>query len=286
MATLPGKIVLKLEILIRIGAFAGVLGVMALWEIAAPRRVVTIPRSLRWTNNLAIVALNSILLRLLFPTAAAGAAVFAAENLWGLFNYLDLQRSYKIVLCVILLDLTIYLQHVIFHALPMLWRLHRVHHTDLHFDVTTGVRFHPLEIILSMLIKITVIAALGPPVAAVVIFEILLNASSMFNHGNVRIPQPLDRLLRLIVVTPDMHRVHHSVEEIETNSNFGFNLSIWDRLFGTYRKQPALGHEKMIIGLETPRDVERCNTLPAMLAMPFTGTATGYAINQRRRNKE
>jgi sterol desaturase/sphingolipid hydroxylase (fatty acid hydroxylase superfamily) len=259
---------------------------MALWEIAAPRRTAAVPKSLRWTNNLAIVALNSVLLRLLFPTAAAGAAVFAAENLWGLFNYLDLERGYKIVLCVILLDLAIYLQHVMFHALPILWRLHRVHHTDLDFDVTTGVRFHPIEIIVSMLIKITVIAALGPPVAAVVIFEILLNASSMFNHGNVRIPRPLDHLLRLFVVTPDMHRVHHSAEEIETNSNFGFNLSIWDRLFGTYRKEPALGHERMIIGLETPREVARCNTLQAMLAMPFTGTVTGYAINQRRRNKE
>lgn len=276
---------LNLEIPIRIGAFVGVLGVMALWEIAAPRRTATVSKSLRWTNNLAIVALNSILLRVLFPTAAAGAAVFAAENLWGLFNYLDLHRAYKIILSVILLDLAIYLQHVVFHALPLLWRLHRVHHTDLDFDVTTGVRFHPVEIILSMLIKITVIAVLGPPVEAVVIFEILLNASSMFNHGNVRIPQAIDRLLRLFVVTPDMHRVHHSVAENETNSNFGFNLSIWDRLFGTYRKEPALGHEKMVIGLDTPREVQQCNSLAAMLSMPFSGTVTGYAINRRRHEK-
>jgi sterol desaturase/sphingolipid hydroxylase (fatty acid hydroxylase superfamily) len=180
------------------------------------------------------------------------------------------------------MDLAIWVQHVLVHAVPALWLLHRVHHADLDYDLTTGARFHPLEIVLSMLIKFATIVVLGPPVAAVVIFEVLLNATAMFNHANVRLPARIDRVLRLFVVTPDMHRVHHSVEDDETNSNFGFNLPWWDRLFGTYRDQPRGGHEGMTIGINTFRELRQVAWLPGMLTMPFIGKVTGYAINRRQ----
>ena len=182
---------------------------------------------------------------------------------------------------MILLDFIVYLQHVMVHAVPMLWRLHRVHHADLDFDVTTGARFHPIEILLSMVIKFAAIAVLGAPPAAVLVFEVLLNGTAMFNHGNVGLPPTLDRVLRWFLVTPDMHRVHHSVEVDETNSNFGFNLSWWDRLFGTYREQPRAGQTEMVIGLKNERDAKVCDRLPAMLMMPFRGDGGGYAINRR-----
>jgi sterol desaturase/sphingolipid hydroxylase (fatty acid hydroxylase superfamily) len=183
---------------------------------------------------------------------------------------------------VVLLDLIIYLQHVMVHAVPALWRLHRVHHADPDFDVTTGARFHPLEIILSMLIKFATIIVLGPPVVAIVIFEVLLNGMAMFNHSNVRLYPAIDRLLRLAIVTPDMHRVHHSVEDDEANSNFGFNLSLWDRVFGTYRQQPRAGHEGMTIGIHKYNQPGQVSWLPGMLWLPFVGRITGYAINRRQ----
>ncbi len=270
------------EAAIRLGAFIGIFALMALWELAAPRRTPTVSKAVRWSNNLTLVVLNTLLLRLVFPAAAVGVAAFAAKQGMGLFAIYPLPPALALVLAVVALDLVIWIQHVLFHAVPVLWRLHRVHHADLDYDLTTGTRFHPLEILLSLLIKFAAILVLGPPVAAVVLFEVLLNATSMFNHGNVRLPAGLDRWLRWVLVTPDMHRVHHSVEDDETNSNFGFNLSLWDRLFGTYRDQPRAGHKAMTIGIRDHRDPREVAWLPGMLALPFRGTVDGYAINRRQ----
>jgi len=200
-----------------------------------------------------------------------GMALLAAERHWGLLNNVSLPAGLEVIAAVVALDFAIYLQHVLFHAVPALWRLHRVHHADLDFDVTTGARFHPIEIVLSMLIKFAVIAALGPAPLAVLIFEVLLNATAMFNHSNVRMPVRLDRVLRWLVVTPDMHRVHHSIEDHETNSNFGFNLPLWDRLFGTYKDQPDAGHDGMTIGIRDLRAPRLATALPGMLWLPFVG---------------
>jgi len=272
------------EISIRLTFFFGIFIVMALWEVYMPCRELSVSKALRWTSNLSIAILNSILLRILFPAAATGMALFSEQQGWGIFNSIELPFWLTVFTSVVILDLAIYLQHVMLHAIPLFWRLHRVHHADLDFDVTTGARFHPIEIILSMLIKFSVIALLGPPVVAVVIFEILLNATAMFNHSNIRLPLQLDGIVRLFIVTPDMHRVHHSIEDDETNSNFGFNLSIWDRIFGTYRAQPRNGHKNMTIGIRTFREKKDCSQLPGMLAMPFARKISGYAINRRTWN--
>jgi sterol desaturase/sphingolipid hydroxylase (fatty acid hydroxylase superfamily) len=269
------------EATIRLGSFLGVFALMAFWEILAPRRKLTQPKGSRWLNNILLVVFNTALLRVVFPVAAIGVAEYAQLLQWGLFNLVEVHPAIALVASVIVLDAAIYLQHVMFHAVPLLWRLHRVHHADLDFDVTTGARFHPIEILLSMLIKFAVILLLGPPLAAVVIFEVLLNAMAMFNHSNVRMPLALDGVLRRLVVTPDMHRVHHSHLADETNSNFGFNLSVWDRVFGTYRAQPAAGHTDMVIGIDTFRDPARCVKISGLLFMPFTGKITDYAINRR-----
>ncbi len=242
------------EPVIRQGCFLGVLVLMALWEALAPRRPQSIKRGLRWPNNLGLVVIDTLVVRLLFPVAAVGMALLAQTKGGGLLNIIPLPAWLAIPSSVLLLDLTIYGQHVTFHAVPLLWRLHRMHHADLEFDVTTGLRFHPGEIILSMLIKLAAVLALGAPPAAVLIFEVLLNATSMFNHGNVRLPPWLDRALRFVIVTPEMHRVHHSIDRRETDSNFGFSLPWWDCLFGTYRAQPALGHLRMTIGIDRFRD--------------------------------
>jgi len=275
------QFVLAHEPAIRLGFFLGVFTLVALWEVAAPRRALTVSKALRWASNLGLVVLNTVVLRLLFPLAAVGVAAFCAENGWGLLNHFQVPFWAAVPLAVIAMDFVIWLQHVMVHAVPALWRLHRVHHADLDYDVTTGARFHPLEIILSMLIKFATIVVLGPPVLAVVIFEVLLNATSMFNHGNIRLPLGLDRMLRWVLVTPDMHRVHHSIEDDETNSNFGFSLPWWDRLFGTYRDQPRAGHLGMTIGIRdytNPREVDR---LDGMLLLPFRGEIRDYAINRR-----
>lgn len=279
------EFVTQYEVSIRLGFFFGIFAVMALWEIVAPRRALTVSRAVRWANNLGLVFFNSFVLRLLFPAAAVGVAVFAAEQGWGLLNYYQLPLALSVVLAVVAMDFIIYLQHILVHAVPVLWRLHRVHHADLDYDVTTGARFHPIEIILSMLIKFATIVVLGPPIVAVVIFEVVLNAMAMFNHGNVRLPLGLDRVLRLLVVTPDMHRVHHSVEDNEANSNFGFNLSIWDRILGTYIAQPREGHQDMTIGIHQYREPKQVSWLPGMLALPFIGKISGYAINRREWSK-
>jgi sterol desaturase/sphingolipid hydroxylase (fatty acid hydroxylase superfamily) len=256
------------ELSLRLGLFTSVLVLMLAWETAAPRRRRCAPTAVRWTSNLGLVLLNSLIVRLLFPVAAVGAAILAAERDWGLFNVIACPAWLSILFSVVALDLAIYGQHVAFHKVPVLWRLHRMHHSDVDIDATTGIRFHPLEIALSMLFKMAVIVCLGAPAAAVVIFELLLNATSMFNHGNVRIPKAIDRWLRVGIVTPDMHRVHHSVYRDETDSNYGFNLSIWDRLFRSYRAQPRDGHKAMTIGLSEFREPSEYR-LPRLLLQPF-----------------
>jgi sterol desaturase/sphingolipid hydroxylase (fatty acid hydroxylase superfamily) len=270
-----------MEVPIRLGFFGGVLLVMALWELVAPRRTLTVHKPLRWASNLGLVGLNTIMVRLAVPITAVGAALFTESRQWGVLHLVDWPFWLEVAFAVVVLDFAIYLQHVMFHAIPVLWRLHMVHHADLDFDVTTGLRFHTLEILLSALIKLAVVMLLGPAVIAVIIFEVALNATAMFNHSNVRMPPWLDRILRWIVVTPDMHRVHHSIIRRETNSNFGFNLPWWDRLLGTYRAQPAEGHTAMTIGLADFRDEHIADRLHRMLLLPFTGRTGDYPINRR-----
>ena len=269
------------EVAIRLGFFLGVLVLVALWELARPRRRLNYPRWLRWYANLGLAALNTALVWLLVPLVPVALAVIAENRGWGLLNLVELPFWFEVLLAVVVLDFAIYLQHVLFHAVPALWRLHRMHHADLDFDVTTGARFHPVEILVSLAIKLAAVALIGAPAAAVLIFEILLNATSMFNHGNLRMPAWLDRMLRWIVVTPDMHRVHHSDIPAETDSNFGFNLPWWDRLFGTYRAQPRLGHEGMTIGLDRFRQREDLH-LHRMLLQPFRRVGDGATADRRR----
>ncbi|HBD12381.1 MAG TPA: sterol desaturase [Porticoccaceae bacterium] len=272
---------LQHEPALRLGCFFAIFFLVAAWEAWAPRRTRDLPRTLRWPNNLGIVLFNTLTLRLLLPAGAVGAAITAEKQGWGLLNQAALPSVIEFLLALVIFDLVIYLQHVMFHAVPALWRLHRMHHADLEFDVTTGARFHPLEIVLSMLLKLAVIAALGPSAIAVLVFEILLNALAMFNHGNIRLPARLDQSLRLVLVTPDMHRVHHSVIPRETNSNFGFNLSLWDRCLGTYRAQPQHGHTKMTIGIDAFRSRHDLR-LDRMLIQPFRGRTPTYPINRDR----
>ena len=264
---------------IRLVIFLGVLIIMALWEVAVPRRALTQNKPFRWFGNLGIVALNTVLVRLLFPILAVGAAFWAEQNAWGLFNWLALPGWLEVAVAAALLDMIVYWQHRLFHKIPLFWRLHRMHHADPDFDVTTALRFHPLEMALSMVIKLGAVAILGPAALAVLIFEVLLNGTAMFNHGNVSLPPGLDRWLRLVVVTPDMHRVHHSIEAAEYNSNFGFNMPWWDRLFGTFQAQPAAGHDEMTIGIEQFRGA-REQWLDKMLVQPVMGPASGYPINR------
>src|SRR5438034_1144053 len=238
---------------IRFAAFLAVFAAVALWEALAPRRKRSFERRARWPHNLGLLLVDVALVRVFAPGAAIAVAMTAAGSGWGLLNALALPGWAAIAAGIALLDLAIYFQHVMFHAVPALWRLHRVHHADLDFDVTTGARFHPIEILISTAVKCAAIAALGAPVISVFVFEILLNATAMFNHANASLPQRLARWLRWLVVTPDMHRVHHSVRYEESSSNFGFNLPWWDRLFGTYRAQPRLGHDAMTIGVDAFR---------------------------------
>ncbi len=264
---------------IRLSIFLGIFTIMALWEVLSPRRKRWYSRLKHWPGNIGIVVLNAIVLRILFPTAAVAVALAAEAHGWGLFNAFPVPAFLAVVLSVVIMDLAIYLQHVLVHAVPVLWRLHRMHHTDLNYDVTTGARFHPIEIVISMGLKLIVVSALGAPAPAVLIFEIILNTAAMFNHSNVRIPKGVDRLLRWFIVTPDMHRVHHSVIVKETNSNFGFNLPWWDRLFGTYIDQPQGGHENMTIGIKQFRE-PRDQRLGRMLIQPLLSDVGGYPINQ------
>ncbi len=267
------------EVLIRLSGFVIVFGLMASWEMFSPRRRLATSRARRWFANLSVVVLNTLLIRLLFAAGAVGVASLAAERNLGLLNAFSWPMWFEMVLAVAVLDFVLYLQHVMFHAIPVFWRFHMMHHADLDCDVSTGVRFHPVEVMLSTFIKLAAVVLVGPTPAAVITFEVLLNATSMFNHGNVRLPAAMDRALRWLVVTPDMHRVHHSVDPLETNRNFGFNLSWWDRLLGTYRQQPALGHADMVLGLEQFRDPARL-TLLRILALPFVGASGRYPLSR------
>lgn len=252
----PAAHAIAAEPAIRLGIFLGLLALFAVLEWIVPGHDRPLGRAGRWPGNLALVVLNTVLLRIVFPTAAVGAAMAASAHGWGLVRLLPplLPGWAGIPATVVALDLAIYLQHLAFHRIGPLWRLHRVHHADLDIDVTTGLRFHPAEILLSMLIKIALVAALGLPAAGVLAFEVTLNATSMFNHANLRLPARFDRWLRLLIVTPDMHRVHHSARRAETDSNYGFNLACWDRLFATYRPAPQDGYAGMTIGLDAFRD--------------------------------
>ena len=268
------------EAFIRLAAFLGIFVIIALWESFSPQRKLTTPKLQRWFSNIVITLLGTAIVRLFFPVLAVAFA--AKKGTTGFLNQVALPYGIKVAVAVLALDLVIYGQHVMFHTLPLLWRLHMMHHADLDIDVTTGLRFHPLEVVLSMGIKIVTVIVLGPPVLAVVLFEILLNGTAMFNHGNIRMAASVDRVLRLLVVTPDMHRVHHSVIIAETNSNFGFNFPLWDRLFGTYRAQPREGHGGMTIGLSLFRKQEQL-TLPRLLLLPFTAKGGIYPLGRRRR---
>jgi sterol desaturase/sphingolipid hydroxylase (fatty acid hydroxylase superfamily) len=259
---------MDVELLIRASAFAVVFAALALWETAAPRRPAFAGRAPRWPSNLGILLVDVLAVRVLVPVAVVGAALLAAGRGWGLLHYGGWRLSVATLIGFLVLDLVIYAQHVAFHKVPVLWRLHRMHHADLDIDVTTGVRFHPFEILISMAIKIATVIVFGIPAVAVLLFEVVLNATAMFNHANVSMPAALDRALRLVLVTPDMHRVHHSVLRRETDSNFGFNLPWWDRLFGTYRDKPEAGHAGMTVGLPIFRDTAELR-LDRLLTQPF-----------------
>lgn len=267
------------ESTIRLLCFLSVFVLMALWEVLAPRRPLSTSKSKRWFCNIGIIVINTLLSRSIFSVAAVGTAVIAQQEKWGLANYWQLPGWLVLPLTIITLDFIIYLQHVMFHAVPVLWRLHMVHHADLDLDVTSGTRFHPIEIILSTGIKLASVVLIGAPPEAVVIFEILLNVTAMFNHSNVQIPKKLDTFLRGFIVTPDMHLIHHSVLPEETNRNFGFNLPWWDRLMGTYRAEPKEGYLGLTIGLDQFREPKGL-TLPKILLLPFTGKTGGYAFTQ------
>ena len=269
------------ETTIRVGFFVGVFALVALWELASHRRVLRLSRRQRWVANVGVVIINTALVRLLFPAAAVGVAATAATEGWGVLNHWAVPFWMAVPLAVVAMDFVIWLQLVMVHAVPALWRLHRVHHADIDYDLTTGARFHPIEIGLSMGIKFATIVLLGAPVLAVLVFEILLSACAMFNHGNIRLPVSVYRVLRWFMVTPDMHRVHHSVEDDESNSNFGFNLTWWDRLFGTYKAEPRAGQVDMTIGIGSHTDPKEVAHLSGMLTMPFRGPVTSYAINRR-----
>jgi sterol desaturase/sphingolipid hydroxylase (fatty acid hydroxylase superfamily) len=258
------------DLLWRLGVFVGLFALFATLEALAPRRARRQPRSARWFTNLSIVVLDTLALRALaiaLPLLAVGAAVDAGRMGWGLFNALDWPLWLEVVLAILILDLAIWAQHLVTHKVPILWRFHRVHHADRDFDVTTALRFHPVEILASMMLKIGLVYLLGPTALAVLLFEIILNGTAMFNHSNLRLPLWLDRAVRLVLVTPDMHRVHHSIHRHEHDSNYGFALSVWDRIFRTYRPKPEAGQEQMTVGLEWQD--ERPSRLGWALMLPF-----------------
>jgi len=268
------------EPLIRFGSFSGILLLLALAELAIPRRRLACHRPMRWASNLGIAALNVLVIRVVLPLGAVGIAIKAESKGWGLFHAVPIPLWLATILAFITLDFVIYLQHVMSHAVPVFWRLHMVHHADHDFDISTGLRFHPLEALLSMGLKGAAVVLLGAPALAVLLFEAVLSASSLFSHANARLPLWLDRGIRFVLVTPDMHRIHHSTNAEETNSNFGFNFAWWDYLLRTYRAQPHQSHETMPIGLTQFPD-ERVERLPDMLALPFMGAAGDYPINRQ-----
>jgi len=257
------------DTILRLGFFAVALIILATIEHIFPRQKLTISKKFRWSRNLSLIIINSIAVKILLPFTLATVAIYAQNNDMGLFNYFSAPPLVTIILSFIVLDLLIYAQHVAFHHIPIFWRFHKIHHIDQEIDVTTGLRFHPIEILLSHLIKCYGVLVLGAPVLAVIIFEITLNVMAMFTHSNLKLPNKLDKYIRLVFVTPDMHRVHHSTVVTETNSNFGFNFSFWDKFFTTYKDQPQSGHKKMKIGLkEYPNYKE--NSLKQIITLPFT----------------
>ena len=272
---------MEFEGFIRLAAFLAVFGAVAVWETRRPRRLRAVARAIRWPSNLGLLAVDVIVLRLTAPGAAIAVAIAAQAGGWGLLNAAGLPPAAAMVIAVALLDLAMYFQHVMFHAVPTLWRLHRVHHADLDFDVSTGTRFHPVEILVSTAIKCATVAAIGAAPVAVLVFELLLNGAALFNHANASVPERFERWLRWLVVTPDMHRVHHSVQYDESSSNFGFNLPWWDRLFATYREQPRAGHIAMDIGVDAFRSEEDLR-LDRLLIQPLQNSPGQYPINRRR----
>ncbi len=275
------------EAIVRLSVFAGIFLIMALLEIAMPRKQPVLAKGARWFTNISLVIVNTLALRLIMPILAVGMADYAAARGWGLLALVDLPLWVEILIAFLLLDMLIYAQHIAFHKVPILWRFHKVHHADRDLDVTSGARFHPAEAIISMAYKLLCIALIGPVAFAVFLFEVVLNAASMFNHANVRLPLGMDRALRLFIVTPDMHRVHHSVIERETNSNYSFFLTLWDRMFRTYLAQPEKGHDGMTIGLSEYQDSKPANLFWSLF-VPFArkqnpDTKTGSnSIEERR----
>ena len=274
------ELIYKSEAIIRLSVFLGGFTLLSVWEWILPSRELSQSKVKRWLNNLGLVVSSTILVHILVPIAAVGVAHLAEQEQWGLINYTELPFWLKVIGCFILLDMSVYLQHVMFHVLPVMWRFHRVHHSDLDCDVTTGLRFHPVEILISILIKMLVIMLLGAPVLSVILFEVVLNLMSMFTHSNIRLNSQFERMLRWVFVTPCMHRVHHSIRENETNSNFAFNLSLWDRIFGTYIAEPQAGQQGMTIGLDQFREPS-WQAFSGLLYMPFSLKVRGYAINYR-----
>lgn len=270
------------ESYIRLGAFLGIFALLTIWEISTPKRELLELRRFRWFSNIGLIVISSVLIRFILPTAAVGVALHVEQDNLGFLNHYDLPFLLQFVLAFVLMDLAIYFQHVMFHALPLFWRFHRVHHSDLDCDITTGLRFHPFEIVISIVFKFLVIISVGVPVIAVVIFEIILNAASMFTHSNIKIPATFESIVRWFIVTPDMHRIHHSIKENETNSNFGFFISLWDRMLGTYTSEPEYGHANMQIGLKNFREPKWQN-LRWLIYLPFVTDVNDYSINKRQR---
>jgi len=267
--------------LTRLATFVAVFAVVALWEAWSPRRPQAYGRRARWPHNLALLVVDALTLRILAPGAVVAVALLAQERSWGFFNLVSLPDWLAFAAAIVWLDLVVYFQHVMFHAVPTLWRLHRAHHADQDFDLTTGVRFHPIEILISTLVKCAAVAAIGASPVSVLVFEIVLNATAMFNHANASLPGWAERWARWFVVTPDMHRVHHSILYDESSSNFGFNMPWWDRLFGTYRPQPRLGHDEMVLGVDAFRSAEDLR-VDQLLIQPFRDTPGQYPINRRQ----
>jgi sterol desaturase/sphingolipid hydroxylase (fatty acid hydroxylase superfamily) len=268
---------------LRTYAFFSIISTVIIWEFFQSKRPLKQSKSKRWFNNLALIGLDSLIVRFLLPAGAVGIATWAEERGFGLLNTVELNTTLSIILAVIILDMIIYWQHRLFHVVPILWRLHQVHHADRDIDVSTGLRFHPIEILVSMMIKFTAVILLGAPAAAVILFEVILNGMAMFNHGNIKLPKTLDTWIRILFVTPDMHRVHHSILKHETNSNYGFNMSIWDKVFGSYHAQPDMGHQNMTIGLEQYQ-AQPTHSILWMLRLPFIETGGQYSTPDN--NKE
>ncbi len=257
------------EPIIRLSFFVSILLLMSLFEYIIPKKELLLSKFKRWSNNISIIVVNSFLLKFIFASSIITISIYTTENKIGLLNLFEISFFFSVILSIILLDLIIYFQHRLFHKIDFFWKFHKVHHSDMDFDVTTGLRFHPIEIIISMLIKMISVFIIGVPIIAIVIFEIILSSLSMFNHSNIKLPAILDKRLRYFIVTPDMHRIHHSIHNEELNSNYGFNISLWDRIFSSYTNKPKNGYEKMTIGLKEFYDENKTVSILNILSLPF-----------------